>query len=424
MQSVLVIGAGLAGLAAARRLADVGVHVTILEARDRVGGRVHTRRDSRLPIPVELGAEFVHGTPKAIWNIIQRENLFAGSLEGDNWCSENHVLKKCNEFWKQWGKVASELKRGKTYPDRSFSEFIETSGVDAAAKRSATEFVEGFNAARADLIGVQFLASAQETSDRDAGDIPFRIFTGLDAIVHALGRFDESVVDIHLNTPVSEIEWRRGYVRAGDFEARSAVITLPLGVLQSGAVRFTPPLAEKDQAARELVMGHVVKVILAFQTAFWEERGLTNLSFIHARGESFPTWWTTRPVATPILVGWAGGPPAEWLSLKRPELILHEAIRSLASALKVDAHALERRIEASFVADWQADPFSLGAYSYVPVGGITAPVILAEPISDTLFFAGEATNTEGNAGTMHGAIQTGYRAAEEFLSLAWHPQAA
>jgi monoamine oxidase len=110
--------------------------------------------------------------------------------------------------------------------------------------------------------------------------------------------------------------------------------------------------------------------------------------------------------------------------MKRSDFILNEAIRSLANALKIEAHALEQRIEASFVMDWQSDPFSLGAYSYVPVGGITAPILLAEPVSDTLFFAGEATNTEGNAGTMHGAIQTGYRAAEEVLSVAWRPQAA
>src|SRR5438128_2041929 len=105
MQSVLVIGAGVAGLAAAGRLANAGFHVTILEARDRIGGRIHTLRDPRLPIPVELGAEFVHGKPKEIWDIVRRENLVVGSLEGDDWCSENHKLKKCNDFWPRWEKV-------------------------------------------------------------------------------------------------------------------------------------------------------------------------------------------------------------------------------------------------------------------------------------------------------------------------------
>jgi monoamine oxidase len=415
MQSVLVVGGGLAGLAAARQLANAGFHVTILEARDRVGGRVHTTRDARFPVPVELGAEFVHGKPKEVWDIILQKNLLTGSVEGDNWCSENHVLKKCNDFWPRWERVARQLKRAKTYPDRSFAEFIETIDMDIETKKSSVEFVEGFNAARADLISVQYLANAQETSDRDSGDKPFRVFAGLDTIVHSFSRFDANQVELHLSTPISEIEWRPGYVRADAFEAETAIIALPLGVLQSGRVRFTPALKEKETAARQLVMGHVVKVILCFRTSFWEDRGLTKLTFIHARGEKFPTWWTTRPIAAPILVGWAGGPPAGELAGKGADFIVRAAIQSLANALKLSTRSVERRLQAYLVADWQEDPFSLGAYSYVPVGGITASIGLARPVADTLFFAGEATNSDGNSGTMHGAIATGYRAAEELL---------
>src|SRR5207248_1982605 len=207
------------------------------------------------------------------------------------------------------------------------------------------------------------------------------------------------------------------------FDADAAIITLPLGVLQAGAVRFVPDLPDKTAAACELVMGHVVKVVLAFHSAFWEERGLSDLSFIHARGERFPTWWTTRPLATPILIGWAGGPAAEHLELKGNDLILKAAVASLASALKSDPHSIERRIDAAFVADWQEDPFSLGAYSYVPVGAITAPIRLAEPVANTWFFAGEATNSDGNAATMHGAIATRYRAAENLLNSEWRQAA-
>lgn len=415
MQSVLVIGGGLAGLAAARQLANAGLHVTILEARDRVGGRVHTTRDPRFPVPVELGAEFVHGKPKEVWDIILQKNLLTGSVEGDDWCSEDHVLKKCNDFWPRWERVARLLKRAKTYPDRSFAEFIETIDVDIETKKSSVEFVEGFNAARADLISVQYLANAQETSDRESGDKPFRVFAGLDTLVHSFSRFDENQVELHLNTPVGEIEWSPGYVRADAFEAETAIVTLPLGVLQSGKVRFTPAIKEKETAARQLVMGHVVKVIFCFHTSFWEERGLTKLTFIHARGEKFPTWWTMRPIATPILVGWAGGPPAGELAAKGKDFIVRAAIQSLASALKLNTRSVENRLQAYLVADWQEDPFSLGAYSYVPVGGITASIALAQPIADTLFFAGEATDSDGNSGTMHGAIATGYRAAEELL---------
>lgn len=415
MESAIVVGAGLAGLAAARQLSDFGIYVTILEARNRIGGRVHTLHDPRFPIPVELGAEFAHGKPPEIWDILQAEDFVAGSLEGDDWCSENNVLRTCNDFWPRWERVAREVKRGKTYPDRSFDEFVHDLNADEETKRAAVEFVEGFNAARSDLISMQYLAHAQDTADRISGSSQFRVFAGLDRIVHALSRFDASMTDIHLNCPVHEIEWARGRVRVDGFVADSAIVTLPLGVLQAGTVRFIPELPEKEAAARDLAMGHVVKVIFCFQTAFWEERGLARLSFLHARGEDFPTWWTTRPAATAVLVGWAGGPPAEKLAFKRQQAILDSAVRSLAHALKMHPAEVERRISATAVADWQTDPFSRGAYSYIPVGAITAPLVLAEPVADTLFFAGEATNSEGSSATMHGAIATGYRAAEEVL---------
>jgi len=415
MKSVLVIGGGLAGLAAARRLVKAGMHVTILEARGRLGGRVHTIRDSHFPVPIELGAEFVHGKPEEIWSVIQARSLVVGSLEGDNWCSQDNVLKKCNDFWPRWQKVANQLRGAQTYPDRSFKEFIETFRLDSETRQAAIRFVEGFNASSAEMISVQFLADAQEMSDRVSGDIPFRVFSGLDNIVRSFSEFDSDEVEIHLDTPVRKVEWRPGYVRVEGFEAEKAIVTLPLSILKSGMVRFSPALREKDAAARELIMGQVVKIVLCFDSAFWEERGMANLGFLHAIGEQFPTWWTTHPAATPILVGWAGGPAAKPLSLRSSEFILGAALVSLSNALNLSTSSIEGHLRAYVVVDWQADPFSLGAYSYVPVGAITAPLTLAEPVENTLFFAGEATNSDGNSGTMHGAIATGYRAASELL---------
>jgi monoamine oxidase len=417
MQSTIVVGAGVAGLAAARRLADSGNRVILLEARDRIGGRIHTLRDPGFPVPVELGAEFIHGKPRAVWDIVRADNLIAGSLEGDNWCSHDNVLKKCNDFWPRWERVAAHVKRGKSYPDRSFREFLAGLDFDNETKAAATEFVEGFNAARADWISTQFLAQAQDTFDRLSGDRQFRIFAGYDSVVHSLSRLDPEFADIHLGTVVRKIDWKPGRVRIGGFEADRAIVTLPLGVLQSGRVEFNPPVAEKQNAARQMVMGRVVKVVLRFTSAFWEERGLSKVSFIHARKEKMPTWWTMRPLAAPLLVGWAGGPPAEELAFKGEEYILNAAVQSLANALKMRKTHVEALITTFAVADWQTDPFSLGAYSYIPVGGIVAPMKLAEPVSDTLFFAGEATADDGDLATVHGALKTGYRAADEVLSL-------
>ena len=413
MESVLIIGAGVAGLAAAQSLAGAGFKVTILEARDRIGGRIHTLHERHSPVPVELGAEFVHGKAREVWDIADAENFVMGSLEGDNWCSENHVLKKSNEFWDQWTAVARQVKKGKSYPDRSFREFLETLPLDAETKKSALDFVQGFNAAFAGRISLQHLSITQEASDSISGQTSFRVIAGYDRIVRALARFDSGSVKIRLNTIVDEIEWWRGRVQAGGYEADRAVITVPLGVLQADAIRFDPDLPEKRSAAQELEMGHVVKVVLFFKSAFWEDRGVENLSFLHARGEKFPTWWTTRPIAAPVLVGWAGGPPAETLAFKSEDFILDAAVSSLANALKMHSSALAARIDTAYVYDWQADPFTLGAYSYVPTGAITAPMRLAEPVADTLFFAGEATNSDGHSATVHGAIATGYRAAAE-----------
>jgi monoamine oxidase len=222
---------------------------------------------------------------------------------------------------------------------------------------------------------------------------------------------------IHLNTPVREIEWAPGQVRVNGFEASHAVITLPLGVLQSNKIRFRPEIKTKTNALESLAMGSVVKVILHFDVRFWEDLGLTNLAFLHAHSESIPTWWTTQPVVAPILTGWAGGPPGEALAFKKESEVLKTALDSLARILNMRRNSLQRHLRASFVADWQTDPFSLGAYSYVPVGGFPAARKLAEPLEETLFFAGEATNTEGHSGTVHGAIATGYRAAAEILAV-------
>ena len=416
MQSALIIGAGMAGLAATQYLAAAGVKVRILEARERLGGRIFTLHHPKLPIPIELGAEFIHGKPDEIWKIVRAENLVIGPLDGDNWCADNHVLKKCNDFWPRWNEVAGELRKRKGYPDTSFTEFLQKLSFDEKTKQCALEFVEGFNAAPAERISLQHLRLSQKESDRISGDIPYRLVAGYDRIVESLSRFDQGTVDVRLNTVVDEIEWQPGRVRANEHQADCAIITLPLGVLHAQTVLFHPDLPDKRAAAQELVMGQVVKVVLCFKSAFWEERGVGNLSFLHARGEKFPTWWTTRPVAAPILAGWSGGPPAEALSVKNDQAILDAALESLANALKIHPSNLEARLQAAFVYNWQADPFSLGAYSFVPKGAITAPSRLAVPVADTLFFAGEATNTDGRSATVHGAIATGYRAAGELLN--------
>jgi monoamine oxidase len=205
------------------------------------------------------------------------------------------------------------------------------------------------------------------------------------------------------------------------------LVTLPLGVLQAranetGAVKFLPALAEKAAAAQSLAMGRVVKIVLRFRERFWEElelsRGdervsLSDLAFLHAPGEPFPTWWTQLPRRAPLLVGWAGGAQADAFTSQAGRSIRARALDTLARVLAFPRERIEGLLEESYTHDWGGDPFARGAYSYVPAGALGAQERLARAVDDTLYFAGEATNAEGHCGTVHGAIATGLRAARE-----------
>jgi monoamine oxidase len=243
--------------------------------------------------------------------------------------------------------------------------------------------------------------------------------------------FEPDNVALRLNTVVTALNWRRGAVEAlarsgaGDelapIHATSALITLPLGVLQAapgslGAVRFAPDLEAKRAAIGQLAMGQAIKIMLRFREPFWEhEHGLSNMSFLLSHDTQIPTWWSVYPAQAPLLIGWAAGPSAEKLTLRGEAFVVEQAIGALAHQLGVERQRVAAQLKAWYLHDWQADPFARGAYSYVLVGGLQARAALARPVEDTLFFAGEATNSDGHTATVHGAIASGQRAAREVI---------
>jgi monoamine oxidase len=194
-----------------------------------------------------------------------------------------------------------------------------------------------------------------------------------------------------------------------------------------GAVRFIPSLPEEKRSAIDsLDMGQVVKINLRFRERFWErlelprEEGresLWELGFIHSPESTLPTWWTLLPLRTPFIVGWVGGPDAEKLLTHDENHILSIAIDSLAEILGVTTSHVREHLEAWYLHNWSRDPFARGAYSYVSVNGVEAQTTLAQGVEDTLFFAGEAMSLEGHVGTVHGAITTGLRTAQEILRI-------
>jgi monoamine oxidase len=171
----------------------------------------------------------------------------------------------------------------------------------------------------------------------------------------------------------------------------------------------------------------VRKVVLRFREAFWDEPSFVaerlgrkngdapRPDYLHDPRADFPTWWTPSPARVPVLVGWAGASEAERLSRLSPRAVLARSLDSLSGVLGVPQRALEERLDGWLEHDWQADPWSRGAYSYVAVGGQDAPRALARPLAGTLFFAGEATDA-ADIGTVAGAIASGRRAARQLAA--------
>jgi monoamine oxidase len=432
---VLIIGAGISGLTAAIDLARAGVRVEILEARDRIGGRILTAYDQELNHPIDMGAEFVHGLAPEIWLLLQQNNLKVREVDGDLWCSIDGKVQHC-DFFAQADKILNAMNDDD--PDESFLDFLARRfpGDDhAEAKQWATGYVSGFNAADPGLVSLHWLVHSRDADEQIEGDRTFRIVGGYQRLIDIFGsELKKLSVPIHLNTIVDQINWRAGSVdvhtrreqQGHYFTAPRVLITLPLGIMQSAdSVGFRPRLpADKQAALKKLIMGKVVRVTLCFKERFWaglrgtpDSKSLADLSFLFSRNDVFPTWWTEMPEKVPIITGWSAARSAEKLAGLGNDAIVEKAIESLTALLQIRPSAVQSQLTAAYFHDWDRDPFSRGAYSYVKAGGEGCQRVLGEPIGNTLFFAGEATDTSGHNGTVHGAIASGRRAAKEILNL-------
>lgn len=435
---VAIIGAGASGLAAASTLCAAGLNVCVLEARDRIGGRIDTRHDPATDVPIELGAEFVHGHPPETLELVRRSKLSLEPVKGELWCFDDGRLYARENLDDELDQVLGKLPPPGSGPDLSFADFIKSlPGLSAETRKHVCGYIEGFEAAYPDRISAQALARENRASDEIEAYRAFRILNGYRALLSPLTPCRNSDYPIRMNTPVRQVSWRRGGVeiRAQDasgevqVHARQAIVTIPLAVLQAntgenGAVTFVPELKTKRQALDYLEMGPVIRVVLRFRERFWEriqgetksgKKSLTEMSFLHSDDPVFPTWWTTTPRRTPILTGWSAGPHCATLAFKDPETIVSRALDTLVRLMQMNRGELEQLLEAHYLHDWQADPFARGAYSWTKVGGVDAAAELARPLDFTLFFAGEATDSNGHNGTVNGALESGYRAAQEVL---------
>lgn len=424
---VLVIGAGMAGIATARALTDRGYSVTVLEARNAIGGRIRT--DTSLGVPVDLGASFIHGskgnplidlarrfgadtydTNKGEDMLVNRAGaIISPALQAQGQREYNAIFDRLLE-------IQDELRT-----DRSIGSVTEILLRRIRQRRGAAiGDIASFLVTSG--LGIEFGADLAKMSllhfDEDEG------FSGSDLLIKpgyiALIDGLAEGLDIQRNQKVNQIAWNTSGVRVttsqGTFDADRVVVTLPLGVLKRKGVVFSPGLpTAKATAIAGLGMGVLDKTYFKFSTPFWQTQS-ERIGFIGNVGKrtsrEIPEFYALdQALGSPILFGFTAGSQA-----KRFEKLSHATItqHTMARFRKIFGRSIPEP-EAIIQTQWNTDPYTYGSYSYISLNSKTAFYdTMAQPIGDRVFFAGEATHRT-YPGTVHGAYLSGLREATRVI---------
>ena len=418
----LVIGAGLAGLAAARELKRHGHEVLVLEARDRLGGRVWT--SNKWPdIPLDFGATWIHGAKgnpiTGLADELKASRLTTSYDRSVTYNTSGRLLTQREEAQKEniRKRVFGAMRKAQDLDeDTSVRQALASLEQEFRSSPQATRFldfclsgnIEQEYSGSASHLSAHWYNSAKEF---EGDDVLFA--QGFRVITDFLARD----IDVQLSQVVKEIHWRQPAVRVvtqtSEFVADNIVVTLPLGVLQSNAVLFTPALSdEKRHAIAKLGMGVLNKCYLRFPRAFWPH-DVDWLEYVSAQHGEWTQWVSfQRTAQVPILLGFNAADRGREIEALSNEQIVESAMQTLKT---IFGSGIPQPIDSQ-ITRWASDPFARGSYSYNAFG--STPQMrnaLATPLNRQLFFAGEATNKE-YFGTAHGAYLSGLRAAKDVLS--------
>ncbi|WP_184548980.1 flavin monoamine oxidase family protein [Mucilaginibacter sp. FT3.2] len=428
---ILIIGAGAAGLMAARTLAKAGKKVAVLEARDRIGGRIHTIGYGMPQQPLELGAEFIHGDLPLTKSLLDEAGIAYHHAGASMWRYEDGVFKENETFVEHWDYFLQKL--DELEQDMSINSFLlkEFKGEKYLRLRDfVRKYVAGYD--NADPKKASAFSLRREWQPENEG-AQYRIEGGYIGLVKFLA--DELVAagcKICLNAVAKQILWQQNQVKiitnAGcTYTGKQLVVALPLGVLKvnagdSGAINFQPPIAEHANAINISGFGAVIKILLQFTEAFWEDeqmqklagKAICNMGYLFS-DEEIPTWWTQAPQHTHLLTGWIGGPEAAEKAATSDTEILRESLQSLANIFNRDVQELKQKLVSWHVINWTADEFTRGSYAYDTIDANEARLVLCKPIQDAIFFAGEYLYSGTAMGTVEAALTSGFKVAEQMI---------
>jgi monoamine oxidase len=413
---VLVLGAGMAGLSAARELAHRGVRVTVLEARARAGGRILTEDVPGWATPVELGAEFVHGRPRELFELIDVFGLNRVSTDAPHLRKGKRGFdERSSDVWEDIEKALEAIELGER--DVSAAEFVASGTLPPGAARTVAGYLEGFHAGELDRISMRSVVRQISDDDEEQG----RILEGYTRLVEFLVKDATSLgARLLCKARVNVVRWEPGAVVAVaddvEFRAKAALVALPLSALKVGASGDGVSLEPEPEAVRRgldaLEMGQAQRVVLRLRRPIGLCEGLVPGSFVHDIDAEFPTLWLgPNPRETQVTV-WCGGPRAMRLAELDASAIVLAAVRSVAVGLDVTVGMLGDELLGSHVHSFGSDPFSRGAYPYALVGGDASGAF--DSVAKTLFFAGDYTVPE-ELGTVGIAVKSGVCAAREII---------
>jgi monoamine oxidase len=424
---ILIIGAGISGLVAARELSKAGKKVTILEAKKQSGGRIHTLSAEEFPYRAETGAEFVHGKLPETLKLLKEYKIDFTPVEGEVWQMKNGIAEKEEDMIRDYRKEL-RAKLSSIEEDMTVEHFLDTyfSGPQYELLRhDVARLVEGYDGA--DLSRASIFTLNEEWPDVEKQK-QFRVKGGLSLLIKALEEeCRERQCVFEFSCVVKNIRWQSGSVTAEcedgkTFSASAVVVTVPLGVLQEGSLNFFPALPDKTFAAQQLGFGEVIKILICFREAFWKTpeikqkigKDLSRMSFLFSDA-IVPTWWTQYPDDSPLLTGWLSGSAARKRRFYSGEDIYKEAVSSLAYIFNIPEQRIWLMIRCRKIVHWTQDVFARGAYSYATVNAKEHIAILGRPVEKTLFFAGELFAPESGVGVAEAAIVSGQETAKQII---------